>query len=86
MEGAIDELISTRRLVHIAKTYALFSDRMRAIELCINRFDEETKTAFLELYAKVDPTVVPETPVESDAELDALADSLALDSSDSASS
>ena len=86
MEGAIDELISTRRLVHIAKTYALFSDRMRAIELCINRFDEETKMAFLELYAKVDPTVVPETPVESDAELDALADSLALDSSDSASS
>jgi cobaltochelatase CobS len=86
MEGAIDELISTRRLVHIAKTYALFSNRMRAIELCINRFDEETKTAFLELYAKVDPTVVPETPVEIDAELDALADSLALDSSDSASS
>jgi len=81
MEGAIDELISTRRLVHIAKTYALFSDRMRAIELCINRFDEETKLAFLELYAKVDPTVAPETPVEVDAELDAIADSLALDSS-----
>ena len=86
MEGAIDELISTRRLVHIAKTYALFSDRMRAIELCINRFDEETKMAFLELYAKVDPTVAPETLVEIDAELDALADSLALDSSGSASS
>ena len=86
MEGAIDELISTRRLVHIAKTYALFSDRMRAIELCINRFDEETKMAFLELYAKVDPTVAPETLVEIDAELDALADSLALVSSDSASS
>jgi hypothetical protein len=56
---------------------------MRAIELCINRFDEETKIAFLELYAKVDPTVVPETLVESDVELDALADSLALDSSNS---
>jgi MoxR-like ATPase len=63
-EGAIDELISTRRLVHIAQTYRMIGDRMKAIRLCINRFDEETKTAFLDLYAKVDPTInpVPETP------------------------
>ncbi len=69
-EGAIDELISTRRLVHIAQTYRMLDDRMKAIRLCINRFDEETKTAFLDLYAKVDPTVnpVPETPAAPAAE------------------
>jgi MoxR-like ATPase len=63
-EGAIDELISTRRLVHIAQTFRMIGDRQKAIRLCINRFDEETKTAFLDLYAKVDPTInpVPETP------------------------
>lgn len=62
-EGAIDEMISTRRLVHIVQTYKMFGDRMRAIRLCINRFDEETKTAFLDLYAKVDPSLAPPTPV-----------------------
>ena len=63
-EGAIDELISTRRLVHIAQTFRMIGDRQKAIRLCINRFDEETKTAFLDLYSKVDPTInpVPETP------------------------
>jgi hypothetical protein len=69
-EGAIDELISTRRLVHIAQTYRMLGDRMKAIRLCINRFDEETKTAFLDLYSKVDPTInpVPETPAVVTAE------------------
>jgi len=62
-EGAIMEIISTRRLVHIVQTYKMFGDRMRAIRLCINRFDEETKTAFLDLYAKVDATLAPPTPV-----------------------
>ena len=63
-EGAIDELISTRRLVHIAQTYRMIGDRAKSIRLCINRFDEETKTAFLDLYSKVDPTINPvtETP------------------------
>jgi len=56
-QGATDEIISTRRLVHIAKTYNIFGDRMRAIELCVNRFDTETKTAFLDLYSKVDAEV-----------------------------
>jgi len=83
MEGAIDELVSTRRLVHIAKTYALFNNRMRAIELCINRFDEETKLAFLELYAKVDPTVVPETPVDEEAVEQEMYNPLRPDSSSS---
>lgn len=54
MEGAIDELISTRRLVHIVKAYSVFKDRQKAINLCINRFDDDTKTAFLDLYTKMD--------------------------------
>jgi MoxR-like ATPase len=60
-QGAIDEIISTRRLVHIAKTFAIFKDRMKAIELCVSRFDEQTKTAFLDLYSKIDVKV--EAPV-----------------------
>lgn len=56
-EGGVDEIISTRRLVHIAKTYSIFRDRQKAIQLCVNRFDEETKLSFLDLYAKVDVKV-----------------------------
>jgi len=56
-EGATDEIISTRRLVHIAKAFKIFGDRMKAIELCVNRFDMETKLAFLDLYSKVDVKV-----------------------------
>ena len=58
MQGATDEIISTRRLVHIAKSYKIFGDKMKAITLCVNRFDEETKMAFLDLYSKVDADVV----------------------------
>jgi hypothetical protein len=53
-QGAVDEIISTRRLVHIAKAHKIFGDRMKAIELCVSRFDAETKTAFMDLYSKVD--------------------------------
>ena len=53
-QGAVDEIISTRRLVHIAKAYKIFGDRMKAINLCVSRFDTETKEAFLDLYSKVD--------------------------------
>jgi hypothetical protein len=56
-QGGTDEIISTRRLVHIAKAYKIFGDRMKAIELCVNRFDTETKLAFLDLYSKVDAKV-----------------------------
>lgn len=55
--GALDELISTRRLVHIAKAYSIFGDKMKAIQLCVNRFDDTTKMAFLDLYSKVDAGV-----------------------------
>jgi MoxR-like ATPase len=58
IDGAVDDLISTRRLVHIVKAYSIFNkDRMKAIELCLARFDAETKVAFLDLYTKVDAEV-----------------------------
>ena len=53
-EGGIDEIIATRRLVHIVNAYAIFSDRKKAIEMCIARFDDDTKTSFLDLYSKCD--------------------------------
>jgi MoxR-like ATPase len=53
-DGAVDEVISTRRLVHIAKAFSIFGNRLKAIEMCLNRFDSDTKTAFLDLYTKVD--------------------------------
>jgi hypothetical protein len=53
-DGGIDEIISTRRLVHIIRAYSIFSDKAKAIQICLNRFDNETKQSFLELYDKVD--------------------------------
>ena len=56
-DGGIDEVISTRRLVHILRAYSIFGDKVKAIQLCLNRFDDETKQAFLDLYDKVDADV-----------------------------
>jgi hypothetical protein len=56
-DGGIDEVISTRRLVHIMKAYAIWNNRMKAIKVCVNRFDEETKQSFIELYDKIDAGV-----------------------------
>ena len=56
-EGGIDEVISTRRLVHIVKAYAIFGSKEKSISTCINRFDDETKQALQELYDKVDANV-----------------------------
>ena len=53
-DGGIEDIISTRRLVHIVNAYNIFEDKAKAIQVCINRFDDETKQAFLELYDKVD--------------------------------
>ena len=53
-DGGIEEIISTRRLVHIIRAFSIFQDKGKAIQVCVNRFDDETKTAFLELYDKVD--------------------------------
>ncbi len=62
-ENAVDEIISTRRLVHIAKAYTIFGDRMKAIELCVARFDTETKMSFLDLYTKIDAKANEPEPV-----------------------
>jgi len=56
-DGGIDEIISTRRLVHIVRAYSIFNNKGKAIQVCVNRFDDETKQAFLELYDKVDGDV-----------------------------
>lgn len=69
-EEAVDEVISTRRLCHITQTFSIFTDRMKAIELCIARFDEDTKLAFLDLYTKVDRDVDPITEDEPTNEND----------------
>jgi hypothetical protein len=71
-DGGIEEIISTRRLVHIIRAYSIFTDKAKAIKVCINRFDDETKQSFLELYDKIDVNFElpkeqksePEMPVE----------------------
>jgi hypothetical protein len=66
-DDGIDEIISTRRLVHIVNAFGIFGDKMTAIELCISRFDEETKTAFMELYTAHDETVTTDTMEDVEA-------------------
>ena len=65
-DGGIEEIISTRRLVHVIRAFSIFKDKAKAIEVCVNRFDDETKQAFMELYDKVDADVeftsVDDTP------------------------
>jgi MoxR-like ATPase len=66
-DGGIDEVISTRRLSHIIRAYTIFGKRMKAIEVCINRFDDETKSSFSELYDKIDASVHDEQKEEAEA-------------------
>jgi len=56
-DGGVEEIISTRRLVHIVRAFGIFKNKAKAIEVCVNRFDDETKQAFMELYDKVDADV-----------------------------
>ena len=65
-DGGVDEVISTRRLDHIVKAFAIFGDKMQSIELCVARFDEDTKASFLDLYTKIDAGVL--TSEETDTE------------------
>ena len=70
-DGGVDELISTRRLDHIAKSFSIFKDKQKSIELCVARFDEDTKVSFLDLYSKIDAGVNPleeEVPAEETSE------------------
>jgi MoxR-like ATPase len=60
-EGGVDEIIATRRLVHIAKAYGIFGERLKAVQLALNRFDEETKASFLDLYTKVDENALADS-------------------------
>jgi len=53
-EGGIDDVVTTRRLVHIVNAFRMFKDRLKSIEMCISRFDEETRNSILDLYSKID--------------------------------
>jgi AAA domain (dynein-related subfamily)/CbbQ/NirQ/NorQ C-terminal len=64
-DGGCDEVISTRRLVHIVETFGIFGDKMKSISLCLNRFDDDTKASFLDLYTKVDAGANTETILAS---------------------
>jgi MoxR-like ATPase len=64
-DGGVDEIISTRRLVHIVQAYSIFNNKVKAIELCTNRFDEDTKTSFVDLYTKVDAGATADEIIES---------------------
>jgi len=66
-DGGIDEVISTRRLVHIIRAYKIFGKRDKAIEVCVNRFDEETKQVFIDLYGKIDATVDSDNQIQNEA-------------------
>ena len=73
-EGAIDDVITTRRLVHIVNAYRMFGDRMKSITMCISRFDEETRNAVLDLYTKIDAGVNldEEKPLDEDSNSDTM--------------
>jgi len=66
-DGGVDEVISTRRLDHIVKALAIFGDKMKAIELCVARFDEDTKTSFLDLYTKIDAGILETEEEEAES-------------------
>ena len=57
-DGGVDEIVSTRRLCHIVQTFSIFGNRKKAVELCVNRFDADTRAAFIDLYEKIDADVV----------------------------
>ena len=71
-DGGIEEIISTRRLVHIVRAFSIFKNKAKAISVCINRFDDETKQSFLELYDKVDADVDLETEGDSNESMEIL--------------
>ena len=69
-DGGVDEIISTRRLVHIIQAYSIFGQKMKAIEVCTNRFDDDTKNSFIELYTKVDAGASAEQIAEQQRQAD----------------
>jgi MoxR-like ATPase len=69
-DGGVDEIISTRRLVHITQAYSIFDNKMKAIQMCTNRFDDDTKNSFVELYTKVDSGASVEDIIEDQRKAD----------------
>ena len=69
-DGGVDEIISTRRLVHITQAFAIFDNKMKAIQMCTNRFDDDTKNSFVELYTKVDAGANAESIMEDQRNAD----------------
>jgi MoxR-like ATPase len=65
-DGGVDETITTRRMIHIVRAYAIFKNEKKAVELCCNRFDSATKMAFIDLYEKV-ANPEPEVPAKPEA-------------------
>ena len=68
-EGAVDEIITTRRLIDITTSYAIFGDKMKSVVLCLNRFDDETRESFTDFYTKVDAGVSMEDLMKGDEEI-----------------
>jgi hypothetical protein len=78
-DGGIEEIISTRRLVHIIRAYSIFKDKAKAIQVCVNRFDDETKQSFLELYDKIDVDfVMPSEKTEPELTIELLDEPLSF--------
>jgi MoxR-like ATPase len=69
-DGGVDEIISTRRLDHIVKAFSIFNDKMKSIELCVSRFDDDTKESFMDLYTKIDAGEDVQGISDSDEDLD----------------
>lgn len=72
-EGAVDDIVTTRRLIDITKTFSIFGNKMKAITLCLERFDDETRDSFADLYTKVDAgasfeDITNELPAEDEIE------------------
>ena len=74
-DGGIDEIVSTRRLVHIATAFTIFSSKMKAIEVCTNRFDDDTKSSFVDLYTKVDSGATAESILQEQQQSEVEGDS-----------
>jgi len=67
-EGAVDDIVTTRRLIDITKSYSIFNDKLKAVAMCLERFDDETKESFTDLYTKIDAGVSMEDLNVSDEE------------------
>ena len=75
LDGGCDEVISTRRLVHIVTTFGIHGDKIKSINLCLNRFDDDTKASFIDLYTKIDAGINPDAITQPVVEENLVSDS-----------